>query len=47
MESVMNNLEKSGLILLRGWKRKSKDRTGTGYLYPISSGSREVTRRAS
>ena len=47
MESAMNNPEKSGLTLLRGWKRKSKDRTGTGYPYPISRGSREVTRRAS
>lgn len=47
MESVMNNLVKSGLTLLRGWKRKSKDRRGTGYPYPISRGIREVTRRAS
>lgn len=47
MESLMNNLEKSGLTLLRGWKMKAKDRTGTGYTYPISRGSREVTRRVS
>lgn len=43
----MNSLEKSGLTLLRGWKRKSKDRTGAGYPYPISRGSHGVTRAAS
>lgn len=44
MEIGMNNLEKSGITLLRSWKRKSKDRTGTGHPYPISRGRREVTK---
>lgn len=43
----MNNLGKAGLTLSRGWKRRSKGRTETGYPYPISRGSKEVTGAAS